>query len=162
MNWRQIIKQKRKTKLHKKDTIEIAENSSKNAFICTLLPTNFALFFSFHPTSHANRTKCFEQLHMFKAVALNSIFPLLREVAKRGTKILWLASEDMSPKHEFTPDQVDALREHNAFLEENLNQFSPDLRFMSFLGVNRKTVYTPGGNLLLGDGTHKLQRVIKL
>ena len=92
------------------------------------------------------------------AVALNSIFPLLREVAKLGTKILWLASEDMFPKHVFTADQVDALRAHNEFLQENLNQFSPDLKFMSFLGVNRKTVYTPNGNLLLGDGTHKLQR----
>ena len=111
-----------------------------------------------HPTSHMNRTKCFEQLQTFEAVALNSIFPLLREVAKLGTKILWLASEDMFPKHTFTADQVDALREHNKFLQENLNQFSPDLRFMSFVGVNRKTVYTPGGNLLLGDGTHKLQR----
>lgn len=111
-----------------------------------------------HPTSHLNRTLCFEQLSTFKAVALNSIFPLLREVAKLGTKILWLASEDMFPKHVFTADQVDALRAHNEFLQENLNQFSPDLKFMSFLGVNRKTVYTPNGNLLLGDGTHKLQR----
>lgn len=111
-----------------------------------------------HPTSHINRTKCFEQLRMFEAVALNSIFPLLREVAKLGTKILWLASEDMLPKHDFTADQVDALRAHNEFLQENLNQFSPDLRFMSFLGVNRKTVYGSEGNLLLGDGTHKLQR----
>jgi len=109
-----------------------------------------------HPTSHKNMTICENELMIFKDITKKEIIPALGKLVKKGTKIVWMASEDMFPKHAYTVDQVNTLRKHNDFLEAEINKMNSDF---SFAGMNRKTAYhRENGQLLLGDGTHKLVR----
>lgn len=109
-----------------------------------------------HPTSHKNISICEDELKIFKDVTKNEVIPALSSLAQMGTKIVWMASEDMFPKHAYTIDQVNTLRKHNDFLEEEISKMTNDF---TFAGMNRHTAYhKETGKLLLGDGTHKLIR----
>lgn len=118
------------------------------------------------------------------------IFPLMRNITEKAfengveTKILWIGSEDMKVKasHKFTGVQVDTLRESNEFMRRlieednerwyrervNKDEISKGRDFDFFPKINyvdlmTKTVYSKSnktGELLLGDGTHKLMRRI--
>ena len=122
-----------------------------------------------HPTRACYSIElCNKNYKGFRYVVEYKLLPMFKEFIKKDVMIVWLASEDLDNRHKFSDNQISVLRDQNKWIYKLFeNKFTlKERRLINFISATSRTVYTdidkttnlPMGDILLADGTHKLDR----